>query len=73
MQDACHIFSYGALVDNITFYSDGGVDFPLMIRSNGENMQYDMVCTYDNLKEMVWFDHRSIANILSLALLVKEQ
>ena len=36
-------------------------------------MQCNRVCTYDNLKETVWFDCFSIANILSLALLVKEQ
>ena len=70
---ACHIFSYGALVDIITSYSDGGVDFPLMIISKGGNMQCDHVFMYDNLKRMVWFDCRSIANILSLARLVKEQ
>ena len=70
---ACHIFSYGDLVDIITSYSDGGIGFPLMIRSNGGNMQCDVVCTYDNLKETVRFDCCSIANILYMALLVKEQ
>ena len=36
-------------------------------------MQCVCVLMYDNLKEIVWFDRCSIANILFLALLVKEQ
>jgi len=36
-------------------------------------MQCARVCVFDHLKETVWFDKRSIANILSLSLLVKER
>ena len=36
-------------------------------------MQCNWVCTYENLKETVWFNRQPITNILSLALLVKER
>ena len=63
----------GKLVSDIMTHQQAGIDNELVMYSNGGSMKCTRVGKFENLKERVWFDRRSIANILSLALLVNER
>jgi len=70
---SCHIFMSNSMVSDIVNHSQAGISDPLILHSNGGSMECADVGKFENLEEYVWFDKRSIANILSLALLVKER
>ena len=62
----------GKLVSNIMTHWQAGIDDELVLHSNGDSMKCTRMGKFENLKERMWFGCRSIANILSLALLVNE-
>ena len=69
---SCHIFTSENLLHRIVSHQQAGIK-ELTLHSNGGSMRCKTVGRYENLDESVWYDRRSIAKILSLALLVKER